>query len=108
MFSIKKSPLRLLCFLLAFTVLLSLAACGGNGGESGNSGNPSGGEIDMKDFPEYVQPDEAAYAFTDKEIRTPYWKGNVIYNESGMLVDDGTATSGKRQYTPVRILSVRD
>jgi len=108
MFSIKKSPLRLLCFLLAFTVLLSLAACGGNGGESGNSGNPSGGEIDMKDFPEYVQPDEAAYAFTDKEIRTPYWKGNVIYNESVMLVDDGTATSGKLQYTPVRILSVRD
>jgi lysophospholipase L1-like esterase len=39
---------------------------------------------------------------------TPYWQGNVIYNETVMLVDDGTTISGKLQYTPVKILSVRD
>ena len=60
-------------------------------------------------MPNYVKPEEAAYAFGASETVTPFYTGNVIYNESVLLIkgDDGKAV-GKLQFKPVRILSVRD
>lgn len=38
----------------------------------------------------------------------PFWMGNVIYNETVMLVRHGEEISGKLLYKPTKILSVRD
>ena len=65
-------------------------------------------QVDLSKFPNYVEPDKAAYAFGFNEMTAPYFKGNVIYNETVMLVEDKGVVSGKLQYEPVRILSVRD
>ncbi|MFQ7035321.1 MAG: SGNH/GDSL hydrolase family protein [Candidatus Borkfalkia sp.] len=65
-------------------------------------------QVDLSKFPNYVEPDKAAYAFGFNEMTAPYFKGNVIYNETVMLVEDKGVVSGKLQYDPVRILSVRD
>lgn len=60
-------------------------------------------------LPFYVDPAEASYGeFTKEKMWTPYWLGNVIYNETVMLTDDGNGITGKLQYNPVKILSVRD
>ena len=91
--------------LSALSVCL-LVGCGGGGG---TTGGPSGGtELDLSAFPAYVDPDKAAYGFGFKEMVTPYFKGNVIYNETVMLVDSDGVISGNLQYKPVKILSVRD
>lgn len=66
------------------------------------------GEIDLSKFPNYVEPDKAAYSFGFSEMTAPYFKGNVIYNETVMLIEDNGVVSGKLQYEPVKILSVRD
>lgn len=81
---------------------LTAASCGGNG-KSKDDKTPS------SNLPNYVNPEEAAYAFGASETVTPFYTGNVIYNESVLLIkgDDGKAV-GKLQFKPVRILSVRD
>ncbi len=89
----------------------ALVACDGANSSGKNSASDTAqesGETDMSKFPNYVEPEKAEYAFGDDEIVTPYWKGNVIYNETVMLVDYGEGALGNLQYTPVRILSVRD
>ena len=72
---------------------------------------------DMSKFPLYVDPSEAVYAFgertktkpwSNKEVYQPYWKGNIIYQETVMCIDDGKEIAGMLQYAPVKILSVRD
>lgn len=82
---------------------LTAASCGGGNGKSKDDKTPS------SDLPNYVKPEEAAYAFGAIETVTPFYTGNVIYNESVLLIkgDDGKAV-GKLQFKPVRILSVRD
>lgn len=65
-------------------------------------------KIDYSLYPNYVDPAQAAYAFGFEQMVTPYFTGNVIYNETVMLVEENGVISGKLQYEPVRILSVRD
>ena len=65
-------------------------------------------KIDYSLFPNYVEPSQAAYRFDFEQMVTPYFLGNVIYNETVMLVEENGVISGKLQYEPVRILSVRD
>ncbi|MBQ7163972.1 MAG: SGNH/GDSL hydrolase family protein [Clostridia bacterium] len=90
--------------------LFAISACNG----AGNSGVTDGSASDIQEgpdmtlFPDYVNPNEAEYAFGKKEIVTPYWRGNIIYNETVMLVDGGEGACGSLQYEPVKILSVRD
>ena len=99
-----KKFMKLLISMLMLPVLgLTAASCGGGNGKSKDDKTPS------SDLPNYVKPEEAAYAFGASETVTPFYTGNVIYNESVLLIkgDDGKAV-GKLQFKPVRILSVRD
>lgn len=98
----KKTVAAVAC---ALCLPFAFAACGESTG--GTSVNPT--EDVKKDFPNYVEPDDAAYAFGLQEITRPFYTGNVIYNESTLLIDDEEGTlKGKLQFTPVKILSVRD
>ena len=68
-------------------------------------------EIDLTKFPNYVEDyDSLAYSFEDKQISDPFWKGNVIYNETVLLSKDSEtgAISGKLAYTPLKILAIKD
>lgn len=99
-----KKFMKLLISMLMLPVLgLTAASCGGGNGKSKDDKTPS------SDLPNYVKPEEAAYAFGAIEMVTPFYTRNVIYNESVLLIkgDDGKAV-GKLQFKPVRILSVRD
>ena len=99
-----KKFMKLLISMLMLPVLgLTAASCGGGNGKSKDDKTPS------SNLPNYVKPEEAAYAFGASETVTPFYTGNVIYNESVLLIkgDDGKAV-GKLQFKPVRILSVRD
>ena len=96
-------------FGLILAVMLcvcAFAGCGLTGG--GDKPSDDDGKVDLKKFPYYKEVDEATYKFDLAEQVTPYYKGNVIYTETVLLEDDGTAISGKLQYTPVKVLSVRD
>jgi hypothetical protein len=98
------------CLLTLATTFLCAAACGGNGGNS-QTGSQTSSEEGFKpqDLPFYVDPETAKYGeYTQEKLWTPYWQGNVIYNETVMLTDDGNLITGKLQYKPVKILSVRD
>lgn len=101
-------------FTLAFFVGI-LPSCGGGNdmsdkpnSESGASESESVEDVN-KTLPNYVAPDKAEYAFGEKETVTPFYTGNVIYNESVLLVmgEDGVA-KGNLQFKPVKILSIRD
>ncbi|MBO4325802.1 MAG: SGNH/GDSL hydrolase family protein [Clostridia bacterium] len=74
-------------------------------------------ELDMKNFPFYVDPAGAVYDFGEKgkgkvwnnaPVYQPYWLGNIIYQETVLCIDDGSEISGMLQYKPVKIISVRD
>ena len=96
-------------FGLILAVMLcvcAFAGCGLTGG--GDKPSDDDGKVDLKKFPYYTEVDEATYKFDLAEQVTPYYKGNVIYNETVLLEDDGTTISGKLQYKPVKVLSVRD
>lgn len=95
---------------------LPLSACGG----SDNPNNPSSApeqsesknseEIDMAKFPNYVEDIEnLTYSFENKQMTDPYFLGNVIYNESAIMVkhEDGSVYANLR-YKPKKVLSVRD
>ena len=107
MVSIKQKGIRRVLCLLIAVLVLAMFPIGCNGGKD-NGDNNEGGSVDLTEFPNYVNPNEATYAFEEEQMITPYWKGNIIYNETVLLVDDGTQTSGKLQYTPIKILSVKD
>lgn len=65
----------------------------------------------MSKYPNYVENvDELSYSFGAKEIQDPFWKGNVIYNESVLMFqeDGNEEISGNLIYEPTRIISVRD
>ncbi len=78
---------------------LALAGCAGGGGSSKATSETSTGEASS----------EISYSYGEKEMYQKYWEGNVMYNETVMLVegDDGVI-KGRLLYTPTRIISVRD
>ncbi len=78
---------------------LALAGCAGGGGSSDATSETSAGESSS----------EISYSYGEKEMYQKYWEGNVMYNETVMLVegDDGII-KGRLLYTPTRIISVRD
>ena len=78
------------CALLSFVMAFSATACGGS---PSNSGKEEGNITD--NFVNYIDPEQAKYEFGFKEMVTPYYLGNVIYNETVLLEDDGTNISGK-------------
>lgn len=82
-----------------------IVACGNVDGTSSSEG------IDLSKFPLYVEDtDSITYDFNDEAVSNPFWKGNVIYNETVLLTKDSDTEviSGKLAYTPTRIISVRD
>lgn len=111
----------LLCLAMAGT-MLAVTACmdgGDSTSKTPDSGSPSQstsqsdkGEIDMKKFPLYNKDYENLVYDKDEyeaAMTTPYWKGNVIYNELSLplLYDSGEAYA-KLYYTPTKIFSVQD
>ena len=109
---------KILATTMAFAAFV-LALCGGCGTPGGmtsdtasdttNSTTSESESEDMaKKYPYYIEEEKAKYKFDFDEQITPYFLGNVIYNETVLLVDDGKTISGKLQYKPIKILSVRD
>lgn len=93
---------KISAIILSVAAACPLAACAENDVSS------SAAKPDLSAFPYYVEAEQAAYAFGFDQMVTPYFKGNVIYNETVMLVEEDGVISGKLQYEPVKILSVRD
>lgn len=105
---LKKTASLIVTVLLAAILGVFSFGCTSGGGETSDTGSSGKEELDMSKFPNYVDPDAAAYKFEEEQWTAPYWKGNVIYNESVMLIDNGTEISGKLQYPAIKVLSVRD
>ncbi len=97
---------KITLFALAAVTAVSCCCCGGKG-DSGNTDGQK--EDDMKKLPFYVDPETAEYGeFSGDLLYRPFFLGNVIYNETVLLTGDGTNASGKLQFTPIKVLSVRD
>ncbi|GHV03123.1 hypothetical protein FACS1894211_15610 [Clostridia bacterium] len=70
---------------------------------------PQKGGDDMRKYPFYdADYANAAYGYTAERLYQPYFKGNIIYNELVLLVDDGAEISGNLLYEPLRIIAVKD
>lgn len=85
-----------------------LASCNGSGTGPETPPEP---EFDYSKYPLYQENiDSIGYEFNDEEIRNPFWKGNVIYNESVLLTkDDETGEiSGNLLFKPIKILKIWD
>lgn len=98
-----------ICCLLFSAV--ALGGCSTSPSSSTSSESPTTSEMDMSKYPNYVENvDELSYSFGAKEIQDPFWKGNVIYNESVLMFqEDGSEEiSGNLIYEPTKIISVRD
>ncbi len=131
--TIKKAACMMTAAALAAALLAGCVAQTGEDGKTDPTGIAAGTDApadatdvpqateegkDVSGFPLYIDPEQAAYAFPavgrsaktwdDPAVYTPYWLGNVIYNETVMCIDDGKNISGKLQYAPVKILSVRN
>ena len=68
-------------------------------------------QFDYSKYPLYNENvDSIEYKFNDKEISGPFYKGNVVYNESVLLTkDDETGEiSGNLMFKPTKILAVKD
>ncbi len=92
----------LLCFSCAFT---------GNSGSAGGISSQSVPDIDYSNFPNYVEDYRSLnYEFDDDAISSPFWKGNVIYNETVLLSrnEETGVISGNLAYTPLKVLAVKD
>ena len=63
----------------------------------------------LEKFPRYVEDYEnLTYVFESEERDLPFWKSNVIYNETVLLLGEDGSITGKLLFSPRRILSVRD
>jgi len=101
---IKRLGLFLIVFIMASASFMFTACVQRN-----PDGNGSEEEIDMSKYPFFVDDaGQTDYTFDEEQTVTPYWLGNIIYNESIMPVDNGTAITAKLQYAPLNIISVRD
>lgn len=92
----------LLCFSCAFT---------GNSGSTEGISSQSVPDIDYSNFPNYVEDYRSLnYEFDDDAISSPFWKGNVIYNETVLLSrnEETGVISGNLAYTPLKVLAVKD
>lgn len=91
--------LKKLKIFVLLAVAAMLTACGG--GKKG---------LDMSEFPFYREDTGAiTYEFGSEEMYRPYWRGNVMYNEEVLAVQDGEdLPKGRLLYKPLRIISVRD
>ena len=108
-------------FLTLFLCVVTAAACALTGACKPDAPQPT----DYSAFPFYTE--DPAYAFSVEDARSfdgatgqyvwsdalteqlnPFWMGNVVYNETVMLLDDGESISGNLLFTPTEILSVRD
>jgi lysophospholipase L1-like esterase len=88
-------------FLIIISFLLSITSC--------KKAEKEEKQIDLTKFPNYIENfQEIDYSFSDTELMTPFWKGNVIYNESVLLIDDGNKLTGKLQFIPLKIISIKD
>lgn len=81
-----------------FALAGALAGCGGP--------ETSSIEIDMKQYPNYVENlNEANYSFGDKELQDPFWLGNIMYNESVMMMQkEGQTKISGNFSTPLKRL----
>lgn len=64
----------------------------------------------MAKYPNFVKDyQNLAYSFGDKEKNEPFYWGNIMYNETTLMVDhaDGTVSASLR-LTPLKVISVRD
>ena len=60
-----------------------IVACGNVDGTSSSEG------IDLSKFPLYTEDvNSIEYNFNDEAVSNPFWKGNVIYNETVLLTLD--------------------
>ena len=95
-------------------LLLGVTACGGTPQPSlpGKEDYPFYQKDPVYDFSvdEVRSYENGKYVWSDGlvEMLQPFWMGNVVYNETVMLVDDGQSISGKLLFQPEKILSVRD
>ena len=68
-------------------------------------------QFDYSKYPLYNENiDSIEYSFGDEEISNPFYKGNVVYNESVLLTKDETTgeISGNLMFKPLKILAVKD
>lgn len=89
-----------------FCAVTALSGCGGDGMQS----KPEQKPFDYGALPFYAADaaTTASYKFTEAEAATPYWLGNVMYNESVMFIRSGEGAKATTLYKPLKILSVRD
>ena len=66
-------------------------------------------EIDMNKFPFYIEAyEDHEYDFNEDNTKNPFWKGNIIYNETVLLVQNDQETIGKLLFPALKVISVRD
>lgn len=68
-------------------------------------------DFDYSKYPLYNESvDSIEYKFDQKEISNPFWKGNVIYNESVLLTknEETGEISGNLMFKPTKLLAVKD
>ena len=104
--------MRKIIYFLAPICLFSCFSCGSKKESEPISPSTSDSEeIDLSKFPNYIEDYESlTYSFDEEELSNPYWKGNVIYNETVLLSKDGETgvISGNLAYTPLKILAIKD
>lgn len=93
-------------FIISLLSTAALVSCGNR-----ENVTPPVNEVDKDLYPNYVEDiDSLTYEFNEDNIVDPFWKGNVIYNESVLLTknEETGIISGDLMFTPKKILSVRD
>ncbi|MFA6791155.1 MAG: SGNH/GDSL hydrolase family protein [Candidatus Izemoplasmatales bacterium] len=64
---------------------------------------------DMSPYPNFVSDvSSVSYSFTPKDVMAPFWKGNVMMNETVLLIEDNGEISGNLLYEPIEIIAVKD
>lgn len=104
---------KLMVFLLISALIFSLAGCKGSKAENTPAGQASAQvsaepTAKAKYYPFLKEAESVEYAFDIEEITTPFWYGNVMYNEMFKLVDYGNEISSQILFAPVKVVSVRD
>lgn len=107
---------KFLYCLASLPLVLGVSACGEGHNSSSSqqaskeSVTSSVNDIDMNQFPNFMKDvSSIPYQFEEKQMREPFFWGNVIYNESAMMVEgeDGTISCQLR-YQPQRVISIHD